>query len=290
MNEFHPYRNKTAVLTTIHGKQEVIAPIFQDTLGVSLIVPESVDTDVLGTFSGEIERQHSMLETLRLKVELGMNRLNSNLGVGTEASFGPDPFIPFAPLHLEMILWRDLERGIEVLEQVRTNDTNYEHLRFKRVTEFDEELESYLRRVQFPSHKLIVLPNARGGQNKIFKGIGDRVELQEAVKNCAGQSADGMALIQTDMRAMMNPTRLKVIGESAMRLANRLAHLCERCGCPGWGLVELVRGSPCDWCGRPTNQVWAEVHGCSSCAHRLKHVRKDGGQTASPAFCDWCNP
>ena len=290
MSNVHPYQGEIAVLTTIHGKQQVIAPIFQNKLCVQLTVAEGVDTDALGTFSGEVERSQSMLETLRLKVELGMRATNLKLGIGTEASFGPDPLIPFAPLHCEMILWRDQERGIEVLELVRTNETNYESIEMGRIHEWTESMESFLRRVQFPSHKLMVLANAGTKQSKIFKGIGAREELKEAIEYCARHSDDGLALVQTDMRAMMNPTRLKIIEEATQRLANRLATRCEQCGSPGWGLVELVRGSPCGWCGRATNQVWAELHGCPSCLHRVKIARQDGKQTASPAFCDWCNP
>jgi len=73
----HPFQNisladyfsgKQAVLATMHGKERVIAPLLEKT-GLQLCVSGRVDTDLFGTFSGEIERPASQLETLRLKAE-----------------------------------------------------------------------------------------------------------------------------------------------------------------------------------------------------------------------------
>ena len=53
MNGAHPYRGVSASFATKHEKEKIVAPIFF-TLGISLQVPD-IDTDLLGTFSGEID-------------------------------------------------------------------------------------------------------------------------------------------------------------------------------------------------------------------------------------------
>lgn len=41
----------------MHGKENVLSPILEKALGVETIVPESFNTDLYGTFSGEIPRK-----------------------------------------------------------------------------------------------------------------------------------------------------------------------------------------------------------------------------------------
>ena len=43
-------------------------------------------------------------------------------------------------------------------------------------------------------------------------------------------AAQGACWVETDMRAMMNPTRMRVIGEAAERFAAELARGCPVCG------------------------------------------------------------
>jgi hypothetical protein len=42
---------------------------------------------VLGTFSGEIERELTPLETLQKKIRMGMEELGLPLGIASEGSF-----------------------------------------------------------------------------------------------------------------------------------------------------------------------------------------------------------
>lgn len=284
----HPYQGETAVLATMHGKEAAIGPVFAKHFQIQLQIPQQLDTDQLGTFSGEVERTMPALETLRLKVQKAIDLTGIPLGIGTEGSFGPDPLLPFVARHHEIMLWRDEVRGFEWVEQMITNRTNYEQL---VIGDSDADLESYLERVQFPAHRLIVMPNQSAERHgQIFKGVSEMAVLLERVAECRRASADGKAQLQTDMRAMMNPTRMAVIGQLAERLATRLRNLCRRCGCPGWGLVDVVRGAPCAWCGRATRQVLDEVYGCPKCEARESVPRADGQRSAPPDICEWCNP
>jgi len=46
----------------MHGKERVFARPLRVALGLELVVPEGLDTDRLGTFSGEVERVGSPWE------------------------------------------------------------------------------------------------------------------------------------------------------------------------------------------------------------------------------------
>lgn len=52
----HPFQGRDWVIATRHGKEAVLAPILENALGLRITVPPDLDTDVLGTFSGEVPR------------------------------------------------------------------------------------------------------------------------------------------------------------------------------------------------------------------------------------------
>ncbi len=76
------FKGRTLLIATKHRKEQVISPILEEALGVKCIVSENIDTDVLGTFTGEVERTNSPLETARMKCELA-----------SEGSFGSHPYL-----------------------------------------------------------------------------------------------------------------------------------------------------------------------------------------------------
>ena len=67
---------------------------------------------------------------------------------------------------------------------------------------------------------------------------GVELMVERAVTSAKAQSRDCRALIQTDMRAHMNPTRMATLGRLASALAERLSTLCPACGMPVYGQVE----------------------------------------------------
>ncbi|MCL7745513.1 DUF6671 family protein [Halalkalibacter alkaliphilus] len=282
----HPYKGRKAALSTMHDKRQAIGKPFNDLLGVSIKVPEKINTDLLGTFSGEIERELTPLETLRKKARMGMDELGLPLGLASEGSFAPHRYFPMVAEDHEILLWIDDERGIEVIEQEISLETNYDA---KTVTSFND-LKDFLDKVHFPSHALVVRPNSGFIQGFTFKGLKRSSEVKEAINLCTSASADGLVHVETDMRAHMNPTRMKVINKLAEKLAVRLMNLCPNCSCPGWGVVDVVRGLPCEACGLLTKQIAKEVYGCPSCNFRKEEPRQDGVTTSSPTYCDWCNP
>ena len=98
------YKGSCIILTTKHAKSIAIAPPFLKTLGAS-IIEYVVDTDKLGTFSGEIEREGNALECARKKCEWSLNKLGNKVefAIASKGSFGPHPFIPFLPCDHEIL-------------------------------------------------------------------------------------------------------------------------------------------------------------------------------------------
>ncbi|PSR20060.1 MAG: hypothetical protein C7B45_16755 [Sulfobacillus acidophilus] len=282
----HPYQGRRVVLATKHQKEHVLGPPLKAALGLDLCVPDDLDTDRFGTFSGDIARQGTPWEVAVRKARQGMKAVGIKLGLASEGSFGPHPQLLFIPSDYELLAFVDDELGIEIVEQVLTVSTNFAHAAVGAV----EELEDFFTMTHFPSHGLIVRPNSGLQPGLLFKGITKVDELEEAVGQCSRASTDGLAHVETDMRAHMNPTRQKVLREVAVQLARRLATLCPECRAPGWGLVDVARGLPCEWCGAKTDLVRREIYGCPRCDYRENYPRSDGLEVASAGNCRWCNP
>ena len=287
--ETHPYVGRVAVLATKHGKEQQIARPLHAALGLQVYVPPNLDTDVLGTFTGEIPRQGPPTEVVLQKARMGMAKSGCPLGLANEGSFGPLPALPMLIVDTELLLWVDDERGIQVLEVLVSEQVVATHCTARSL----EEVSTFLARACFPSHGLIVRPHvvsAPLSPDQILKGITESETLAKAIKQSSSLSLDGLALVETDLRAHMNPTRRRVIRRLAGCLARRIACLCPHCRTPGWGRVDVVRGLPCEWCGEATDLVREEVLGCPSCSYRVHRARSDGQNTAPAAQCPSCNP
>lgn len=281
-----PYAGRRAVLATMHRKEEAIAPTMFSTLGLIIAPTAGLDTDQLGTFSGEVPRDGTMLEVAVRKARLGMSAAGVPLGLASEGSFGPHPALPFIPGGMELLVFVDDERGVVVSESLIADATNFDHL----IVSPGDVLEPFLERIGFPRHALIVRPNASPEMGALAKGITDFINLESAIGGAAAASSDGRARLETDMRAHVNPTRMKSLAVLADRLARRLATPCPECGAPGFGRTGSRTGLKCEACGTPTEMVLAEQYGCSACGYREERPRSDGLFRAPAQYCPECNP
>lgn len=282
------YAGRTAVFATMHGKERAVAPTLHEMLGLTVTVAAGIDTDRLGTFTGEIERPGDMLETARRKARLGMQTTGSSLGMASEGAYGPHPMLPFVASGTELILLIDDERQIEVVERIEVTETNYA----ARTIDPSDPLEEILRSSRFPEHALVVTPNspARGADFTGLKAITTRHALRQAIVEMAAASDDGKSLVQTDMRAHLNPTRMLAIADVARKFAERLMCYCPDCDAPGFGVIGHKRGLPCELCNLPTDLANVEVDGCVQCSFETHRPRSDGRRAADPQHCDNCNP
>ena len=280
-----PYEGCRIVLTTKHGKEVAIRPAFEQILSAEIVTCE-LDTDQLGTFSGEVDRAESAIDCVRRKCEWGMKFTSAEYAIASEGSFGPHPSIPFFPCDHEILYFFDKQRGIRLHESLLSEKTNYRMTSLAAI----DELDRFAGKTQFPSHALIVRPNIWDDRSVIFKGIQTQQALHEAFHECVGRSPDRMIWVETDMRAHLNPSRMAILAELAAKLARRLATPCPGCHTPGWGVVRFEKGLQCEFCNLPTEMVSHEIHGCVSCSLTEQVKRSDGLESASQKYCAWCNP
>ncbi len=285
MTSGHPYCGSSASIATMHGKEIVMAPILYHWLGVHLVCAEQVNTDVFGTFTGEIPRTGTMLETARKKAQAAIDATGCPIGLGSEGSFGPDPDVPFLASGSEIILLYDAYRDHEIYIHRKTK-TNFDHIAIHP----DQDLTRFLLRIGFPVHAVIIRPEACNEPRDVIKGLRDPDAVRAQIKIMAARSATGRAIVQTDMRAHLNPTRMKSIGSIARRLALRVRRLCPCCGLPGFGPVDVVRGLACADCATPTSLIKAVIYSCRGCSHRLVRHERPMTHLADPRYCPNCNP
>lgn len=286
-NGHRPFGGRRAILVTQHGKEAAIGPIFRASLGLEVAAARGIDTDLLGTFSGEIERPGSMDEVLRRKAELGLERGDYDIAIASEGSYGPNPALPFIGAGLEKIILIDRISGLVAVEREIELSPSFHVMDGQHGTDIDP----FLHRGGFPGHAMIVKPlDPAGPGTQVFKGLTDRTALDAAVDEAIRVSSSGRFRVESDLRAHLNPTRMATITRLAERFAARLLNACPGCGSPGWGLIATESGLPCSACGEPTARVRAEVFGCFVCDCRETRSRPDGLAEASPGDCALCNP
>ena len=280
----HPYAGRTAVLATKHDKLALIAPPLEALVGM-IVDDVAVDTDVLGTFTGEVPRPGSPLETAVAKARLGMRAAGRFLGLASEGSIGPDPMMPFVHSDREIVVLVDDANEIVVWE----SESSWDIVATSTSVTPDDELDPLLVRARFPEHLLIVRPNS-GPVGPIHKGISQRDHLMSAITECAAASTDGLARVETDLRAHACPSRRTVIAAAAERLANRITTRCPACAAPGWGRVDVIFGVPCARCGSEVHRPRAEIDGCVACDHRATRSIVPAEARVDPGECPVCNP
>ncbi|GHE04213.1 hypothetical protein U879_06945 [Defluviimonas sp. 20V17] len=281
-----PYAGRVAVLATMHGKEAAFAPILAEQLGLDLMVPEGIDTDALGTFTGEVARQGTVEDAALAKAALGLSRAGGDLALASEGAYGPHPRIPFIPFGVEVVAWVDKRIGLTLVERLYDETPVYDHL----LLDPDEDPGSFLARIGFPAQRVIVGADDDAVGDNVIKGIGSVEQLGAALAKVRRLSTDGKAFIQTDMRAHCNPHRMETLGRLAQKLARRLETACPVCAAPGFGKVGVEMGLPCAWCAGPTVLVRAERWGCGVCGLEETRPRKDGLTEGDPGTCPRCNP
>ncbi|WP_317036032.1 DUF6671 family protein [Nodosilinea sp. E11] len=276
------FAGRVAVLATMHRKEQAIAPLLETQLGVTVSVPPAFDTDGFGTFTGEVKRLSDQLSTARLKAEAALNCTGETLAIASEGSFGPHPQMPFISCDRELVILCDRQHQLEIVGECLSTDTNYR----QQVVRNWSEAEAFAAAVDFPHHGLIV----RVDETLIAKGITAADELAAAVTTAIQQSANGTARLETDMRALYNPTRLKVIAQATEHLLQVISQTCPDCGCPGFREVKRWPGLPCSLCGTPTLLTMLVRYQCQQCSYQQNRQPADLPPQADPSHCPYCNP
>jgi len=275
------YKDQRVLLASKHEKEKAIAQAFFSKLECHLCI-EDFDTDQFGTFTGEIARPLTPYETCVLKAKTAAEQFNYNLGLASEGSFGPHPAFPFIPSDHEIMVFIDRTNNWVIAEQLISKKTNYAMMTIDAQT----ELDNFLKRADFPKHALTLQMNT--SKELIAKGIRDKKTLLASLEK--GFRREQHLFLATDMRAMMNPTRMEVLSELANKLAVRIGSHCPGCKIPGFGFKTTKGKLPCSMCEAPTTFYELEIWGCIACDHQESKPRKDGLKHAEPAYCNYCNP
>ena len=276
----HSYIGAKVAIATKHGKKELIAPAFQQ-LQIDL-QQAGVDTDLLGTFTGEVPRSGSARETAIKKACLGMEALELSYGIASEGSYGSDAQIPILSSGIELLAWVDEEREIEIVESHRSFDIQAASKSLHR----GERFVDYIEEFKLPSHAVIVR-SPESEKPLIFKGLHTINEVETALEKCWADSE--IAIVENDLRAHLNPTRQQAIAAVAAKLAQRLLQLCPNCQTPGWGVTDVLRGAECEECGEfDASYPIGEILGCALCD--FQENRELGKKEFKARDCVICNP
>lgn len=278
------YNGKLVLLASMHKKEIAIKPAFSKFVGCNIIVLDDIDTDQFGTFSGEIPREISAYETLKKKAIFAAEIYNYDFVISSEGSFGPHPSYPFINADTEMLLFYDRNLDLFIVDYEISTDTNHGEFILSKDKINSEEYLKWLEQVKFPSHGLIVKADSRILQ----KGICSLSDL-EGVLNQGFKSYRELKL-ETDMRAMMNPSRMNVINILANKLAKKVATKCIQCGTSGFPKIEQSGNLICELCFRETKIARFKDMKCLKCSYFEREEIKPGEQFTSATYCDYCNP
>jgi predicted Zn-ribbon and HTH transcriptional regulator len=280
------YNNRVAILATMHNKEKVISPLLKEHLGINLIVPQGLNTDVFGTFTREIKRPDTQIITARLKAKKALEMDDEKIAIASEGSFAPHPLIPYIYANREIIIFLDQENDLEIIGEVFSMETNFNHQTISSL----EEAEEFAHKVGFPEHGLVIsFNNISTGKTQFIKGITSKENLINSVET-AIKNTNGKFHIETDMRAMYNPTRMKNIAFATQDLINKINSLCPQCHTPGFMINQKIPGLPCELCHQPTSLIKAVIFQCQKCGFTQQQLFPNNQEFADPSLCEYCNP
>ncbi|MFT6777982.1 MAG: hypothetical protein ACJAV1_001910 [Paraglaciecola sp.] len=267
-------------LITKHKKARWIAPYLAP-LGYEVYESDLFDTDILGTFSGEIERTLSPMDAALTKAKKACELTGTDWGLGSEGSFGGGP----AP---GMINWND---ELLCLYQASTGITIYAHgagpTSVQELT-LDGKVPLKQKLLRLPNQLWILRTekvDKEGLKKNIQKGL-SAGQLLDSLKNMDASCAK--IKIEPDLRAMNCPQRQQMIAKAAEDLVRRLSETCPQCQAFNFVVKEKKAGLPCTLCTLPTEQAKSWTRMCDDCGHCSDEIVKQKG--ADPTHCQFCNP
>ncbi len=274
---------RKVIIATQHKKEEVMAPLLTQELGLDCIVSATTNTDQFGTFTGEIKRMDDDITTARKKCLMALELCNCDMAIASEGSFGPHPALPFMPADTELILLLDIKNNFEIFCRHISANTNFRGEQINQET----ELMAFANQVLFPSHALILRPS-KDIYTECYKGIKNESELKTLFNYL--RQRYGSVYVETDMRAMHNPTRMKVIEAATQKLIEKIKSLCPICKTPGFSIQTMLPGLQCALCGAETNSIREHHYNCVKCQHKKIVPYPNNKFHEDPMFCNQCNP
>jgi len=267
--------NRLALLTR-HGKAAVLGGV-AEALGLELQLIDDFDTDSLGTFTLERPRLGSQFDAALAKAKLACELSGCRWGLGSEGSFGPDPYLAQAPWGVELLVLHDAQTASQVHAVAQGPALAYLQA---SVCSLDAAI-AFATEIGFPAQGLII---GRADEPWFDKEARELAQLRQRAEQSL---LHGELWLETDMRAHRNPSRMAMIAQAGQALAQRLHERCPRCEARGWAPVGLISGARCDCCGHATSAARAQRLQCAVCRHEEEKPLRE---TVPAARCELCKP
>jgi hypothetical protein len=276
------FSGRKIAIATMHQKETVVAPLLKSELNLLGFVPD-IDTDIFGTFCGAKLRSDTAYTAALNKCNYAMDITGCDIAIASEGSFGPHPEIFFAPANEELVLLVDRKNKQEFFGKVLTTDTNYSG---KTISSIQSAFD-FVDTIGFSNHAVIIKDKEKQF-NEVHKGIDNQPELIRVLSNMFESYSS--VWIETDMRAMYNPTRMKTIENATLNLIEKIKSKCPNCNFPGFWIVDVAKGLPCSSCNLPTKSTKAFVYECKNCHYVLSREFPNNKSFENPMYCGFCNP
>ena len=277
------FQDRKLIIATMHRKERVIAPILEKELGVCCFIDDTFDTDAFGTFTKDVERVLDPVATAREKCLRAMKLNNCDLGIASEGSFGPHPTLHFINADDEFLIFIDLKNQIEIIARELNTSTNFNGKQIQN----QSALLEFAEQIGFPEHGLI-LRLKEDDNTAIYKGIIDIETLKKTFDHLYLRYHS--VYVETDMRALFNPTRMKVIEKAAQKLVQKIKSTCPKCQMPGFAVTDAKKGLVCKLCGLPTNAILSYIYVCQHCCFKEEKMYPNNELKGDPMYCNYCNP
>lgn len=197
--------------------------------------------------------------------------------------FGPHPSLFFTSADDEFLIFIDRKNKLEIIARELSTSTNFDGQQIQN----EKELREFINHVSFPTHALI-LSKSKEDKTDMIKGITNYESLVKSANALILKC--GSAYVETDMRAMYNPTRMRVIQKAAEKLVHKIKSTCPQCQAPGFGITDTKKGLQCSLCGLPTNSILSAIYECQHCQFKKEDMYPHQKTTENPTYCDYCNP
>lgn len=272
---------KKIALATKHGKLAQIAQAFE-TLRDWQIELVEIDTDVYGTFIGEVPRLLTPRDAAIGKARAGALHAGCDYGIASEGTIGPHPQIPFINSDFEVMAFVDLKNDFAVVETLMSPEIQAH----SAIVKHDTNLDELFTKLDLPAHAANIIVSL-DGKRHFTKGIHQPEELQRVIAEALEQAAK--VEVENDFRAMSSPSRQANIAALAEKLAARIGTHCPACNQIGWGSVGFEYGLPCSDCLELAASVaHSQKLACVTCD--FSELRSLGRDSVDPARCELCNP
>jgi hypothetical protein len=259
-------------LATKHDKARLIAPYLAP-LGFEVISTDLFDTDLLGTFSGEIERSFSPHAAALKKAQTACELSGMDWGLGSEGSFGGGPMPGLMNWNEEILCLYQASTTCAIYA-LASGPTHLDWFSSDELPDIAQRLEQFVGQ-----HWILRVDNC------IEKGL----TASEILRRLSLQKSPNKHFkIEPDLRAMYCPQRQQMITQAAQDLARRISALCPQCQAMNFVVKQKLAGLPCELCSLPTQVTKTLVSVCDQCAYQQEECVNQ--KQANASYCSFCNP